>query len=88
MVTEKELLEQLAEAEQERSQAVKKFSQVKMSLMDAETAVINTTIEVDRAKERLSVWRHKNVDDSVTVDREEDIERFRKVLPDLMEKLK
>lgn len=85
---EESLLQQLKEMESLRAEAVDKHAQAKKAVMDAETRLIEITLRRDRVKEQLRMWRYANVDDMETVDREEDIERFRKVLPELMEKIK
>ncbi len=86
-MNEEELLQQIAEADSEYRMALSKVNELKKTLLDAETVLININLHRARLREQLRVWRNQNVDDMETTDREEDIARFRKVLPELLKKV-
>lgn len=88
MVTEEELMKQLQESDKVLRDARARVQQVKKDHVDAESALIEAKLHKDKIVEELRVWRYKNVDDLETTDREEDIERFRLLLPDLLDKVK
>ena len=57
------------------------------ALTDVESSLIDINIARDILKEKLRVLKSKKVDTEIT-DRENDIERFKKVLPGLLAKIK
>jgi hypothetical protein len=79
---EEALLLKIAEVEREQKGIRSKVSQAKKALTDAESLLIETNLIRDRLLEELRIWRHRNLDHK-SLEREEDIERFRKILPDL-----
>jgi chromosome segregation ATPase len=88
MATEKELLQKIAENDYELKMARGQVSDLKEKLSDAETILIGLKIKDSRLQESLRVCRATTI--RVNEDKsayEEDIERFRQRLPELLEKL-
>lgn len=86
--TEEQLRQALEDADKELRQARNKVSTLKKALTDAESEMIEAKLLRDRLIEKMRVWRNENIDDLETTDREEDIARFREVLPELLKKVK
>ena len=57
------------------------------ALTDVESSLIDINITRDILKEKLRVTKSKKVDTEMS-DRENDIERFKKILPELLGKIK
>lgn len=73
--------------EVDRNLAYEEMVTRKKALTEAEGALIDINITRDILKEKLRVMKSKMVD-TETTDRENDIERFKKVLPELLSKIK
>lgn len=86
MPTEQELLEKVSDSEREYKEACDRLTEAKKRWTDAETQVIEAKLARDRSKEELRVHRATTVKYEMTPE-EEDIERFRKRLPELMKKI-
>lgn len=88
MAAEEELVQKLQDADKELKDARARVTQLKKEFTDAESNLIEAKLNRDKIIEELRLWRYRNIDDLETTDREEDIERFRKLLPDLLDKVK
>lgn len=88
MAAEEELVQKLQDADKELKDARTRVTQLKKEFTDAESNLIEAKLNRDKIIEELRLWRYRNIDDLETTDREEDIERFRKLLPDLLDKVK
>jgi regulator of PEP synthase PpsR (kinase-PPPase family) len=88
MLTEEELLKEIAENDYELKQARGQVSLLKEKLQDAETVLIGLKLKNDRMQERLRQRRLSTIQpDENKQAYEEDLERFRQKLPELMERL-
>lgn len=83
----KELRQAIENAEKELKQARNRVAVLKKAWTDAESEMISAKLTRDRLVEQMRIWRNANIDDLETTDREEDIERFKQVLPDLLKKI-
>jgi hypothetical protein len=81
------LVAEIAALEKERQLAYEEMVVRKKALSDAEGVMIDINITRDILKEKLRVLKSKKVDSEIS-DRENDIERFRKVMPELLQKIK
>lgn len=72
------------------NQDVKEFRQtvalMKKGLMDAESSLIEATIRQARIQEQLRILRNETVNEEIT-DRQQEIERFKRLLPELLTKV-
>jgi hypothetical protein len=82
---DRNILDEIAEAEQAYQDAKKKLSDAKKVWTQAETAVIETKINLDRFKEKLRVYRSVTPNYVVVEAREREIEEFRLRHPKLVE---
>lgn len=62
------------------------LSQLKKYVIDVESRLIETTLKRERVIEQLRVLRNSTVSTEIT-ERQNDIDRFRRILPDLMKKI-
>lgn len=89
MLTEEELLKQIAENDYDLKQARGQVALYKEKLLEAETALIGHKLKDERLREQLRLVRlHTVKPNEQKTAYEEDIERFRQRLPELLEKLK
>jgi hypothetical protein len=86
MSTEQEILTKLSDAERDYKEACDRLVECKKKWTEAETLVIETKLQRDRIKESLRVHRNTTVKYEQTPE-EADVERFRKLLPELMKKI-
>lgn len=83
-MTEQELIDKLAEADREVTDAKKALAEAKKRWTDTETNLISAKINRDRIRESLRV--HRSITPRYEPDlRDLDIERFRKDNPELCE---
>ncbi len=91
MPTEQELLEKVSDSEREYKEACDRLTEAKKRWTDAETQVIEAKLARDRSKEELRVYRATTPTEQLMnfelSPEEADIERFRKLLPELMKKI-
>ena len=85
--TQEQLQQQLAEIDKDVSAARTVVASLKKQLMDAETVLIGANISRSKILEQMRILRNETVDREIT-DRQEDIERFKKLLPDLLKTVK
>ena len=83
-MTEQELINKLAEADREVTDAKKALAEAKKRWTDAETNLISAKINRDRIKEDLRVYRRTTVRYDPDA-RDLEIERFRKDNPEVVE---
>lgn len=83
MLTQEELLQKIKEAAVEQKDARNQLAALKRQCLDAETHLIHCNLNYERLVEDLRVCRNTTVSYELT-EREKDIERFRQVLPDLI----
>ena len=62
------------------------FSHVKKKLLAIESQLIEVTLKKERLNEELRLLRNSTVSQEIT-ERQNDLERFRAVLPELMKKV-
>lgn len=89
MVTENELLAKLATAEKELVEVRSLVKKTKRAVLDAETQLISAKLTQERLQEQYRVFKNQQVrvsDETQEID--SDLERFRLILPDLLEKIK
>jgi len=85
-MNEGELLSQLVEAEKELKTARMRMVEHRNKLWKAEDDLVSAKLKVDRLQDQIKSFRRNNVlmEDE---QRNEDIERFRKILPELIKKV-
>lgn len=89
MATEQELLHQIEKNNGELKEARLLVSTLKEKLMDAETVLIGLKLKEDKLQDTLRRLQNASLKPSEYDEAfDEDIERFRKKLPDLMDKIK
>ncbi len=89
MVKEDELLAKLATAEKELVEARSLVKKTKRAVLDAETQLISAKLNQERLQEQYRVFKSQQVrvsDENKEID--SDLERFRLILPGLLEKIK
>jgi len=85
-MNEKELLQEIAVAEQEYQDAKKALAEAKRKWVDAETEVIHAKLKKERLVEELRINRNTVPPETPVMEqRELDIERFRQDHPELVE---
>ena len=84
-MSDQEILKEIAQAEQAHTDALKKLTAAKKVWVAAETIVIDTKITLDRAKEKLRVYRNITPNYVVVEQREQEIAEFRVRYPELVE---
>jgi hypothetical protein len=84
-MTQKNLLDQLADAEQEYQTAKNKLSKAKAALVAMETIVIEKKIKLDTLQQQVREMRDTTPGYVVVELREREIEEFRQRYPQLVE---
>lgn len=85
-MTEKQLLERVGLLDQQLSNSRQRVSLLKKKLTEEETNLISCNIERERVLEELRIYRKEHYSKEIT-DRQIDIERFRKLLPEMLKKV-
>lgn len=80
---EEELNSLLKETTQEYLEAQRKFLELKKRLFDAETVLINTALNKERASEALQFYLRTTYKKEIS-DRDIEIQKYREVMPELM----
>jgi len=84
---EEMLIQKIEEVEVERVNARLRIAKAKREALDAESDLIEHSINKDRLIEQLRVVRISTVDYSKTKE-EKDLDRLRSIMPDLLKKIK
>lgn len=84
---EEMLIQKIEEVEVERVNARLRIAKAKREALDAESDLIEHSINKDRLIEQLRVVRITTVDYSKTKE-EKDIDRLRSIMPELLKKIK
>lgn len=87
-MSDQNILKEIAQAEQDYSDALKKLALAKKTWVAIETTVIDTKIALERAKEKLRTYRNTTPNYVVVEQREQEIEEFRVRYPELVEEAK
>ena len=83
---EQELLDQIKEAETNEAHARRKVLNLKKTVLERESELIEIVINKERLIESLRVYRKTTVDCSQT-DREKESERFNAIYSELLKKI-
>lgn len=86
MSSEKEILSKLEAAEKEIKSTRSKINNLRSELWECESDLLTAQLEKEKLLGELKQFREDNFDPA-DVARDEDIERFSKLLPDLMKKV-
>lgn len=84
-MTEQELLDALAQADNVYEEAKAKMAKVKRAWLDAETVVIEAKLERERIREELRVFRGASTTVIRPNSRTQEIEEFRERNPEVVE---
>lgn len=84
MPTEDELLQKLKEVEVELLNARAALADAKRRVIDSESTLIEVKLQQERLREELRIHRNETVNEEIT-ERDKDIERFKQVLPSILE---
>lgn len=87
MKTPEELLQDLAALNESAQDLRDNLSLLKKHLTEVESQLIATNLKRERIIEQLRVLRNSTVSLEIT-ERQNEIERFRQILPDLMARIK
>lgn len=85
--TPEELLQELEGFNIATQELRNTFNQLKKHLINVESELIEVALKRERLVEQLRVLRNSTVSVEIT-ERQNEIEKFRRVLPELMEKIK
>lgn len=82
-----QLLKSLQDVNEESQIISEKYDILKRELISLESILINLKIRKSRLIEEIRLFRNSTINSEIT-EREQDIERFRQKLPELLEKIK
>jgi chromosome segregation ATPase len=83
---EQEMLQQIANTQAAYESAQQQMRDAKKAFTEAESLVVEHKIRLENLREQLRQYK-RNTPTSILTLEEEDLERFREVLPDLLKKI-